>query len=122
MKAIQKKHKSDKQKQNEEILKFYQENKVNPFGSCLPLVLQLPVFFSLFYMLRKDLRIDICGQAAQAAGLGPTCTNPYQSIIVRAVEVLYACDEALRIISEYERPSHPHLEALVVPFQHLFHC
>ena len=29
-------------------MKFYQENKVNPFGSCLPLVLQLPVFFSLF--------------------------------------------------------------------------
>ena len=42
-------------------MKFYQENKVNPFGSCLPLVLQLPVFFSLFYMLRKDLKIDICG-------------------------------------------------------------
>jgi YidC/Oxa1 family membrane protein insertase len=42
-------------------MKFYQENKVNPFGSCLPLVMQLPVFFSLFYMLRKDLKIDICG-------------------------------------------------------------
>ena len=41
-------------------MKFYQENKVNPFGSCLPLVLQLPVFISLFYMLRKDLKIDIC--------------------------------------------------------------
>jgi YidC/Oxa1 family membrane protein insertase len=42
------------------MMKFYQENKVNPFGSCLPLVLQLPVFFSLFYMLRKDLKLDIC--------------------------------------------------------------
>ena len=46
-------------------MKFYQENKVNPFGSCLPLVLQLPVFFSLFYMLRKDLKIDICGPEAK---------------------------------------------------------
>jgi YidC/Oxa1 family membrane protein insertase len=47
------------------MMKFYQENKVNPFGSCLPLVLQLPVFFSLFYMLRKDLKIDICGPEAK---------------------------------------------------------
>ena len=37
-------------------MKFYQENKVNPFASCLPLVAQLPVFLSLFYMLRTDLR------------------------------------------------------------------
>ena len=41
-------------------MKFYRENKVNPFASCLPLVAQLPVFLSLFYMLRKDLRHDIC--------------------------------------------------------------
>ena len=41
-------------------MKFYQENKVNPFSSCLPLVLQMPVFISLFYMLRKDLKVDIC--------------------------------------------------------------
>ena len=42
-------------------MKFYQENKINPLASCLPLVLQLPVFISLFYMLRTDLKIDICG-------------------------------------------------------------
>jgi YidC/Oxa1 family membrane protein insertase len=41
-------------------MKFYQENKINPFASCLPLALQMPVFISLFYMLRKDLRHDIC--------------------------------------------------------------
>ena len=54
-------------------MKFYQENKVNPFGSCLPLVLQLPVFFSLFYMLRKDLKLDICpGIVRYAAEHGTT--------------------------------------------------
>jgi YidC/Oxa1 family membrane protein insertase len=47
------------------MMKFYQENKVNPFGSCLPLLLQMPVFISLFYMLRKDLKIDICGPQAR---------------------------------------------------------
>ncbi|MDX6673253.1 MAG: YidC/Oxa1 family rane protein insertase, partial [Solirubrobacteraceae bacterium] len=62
IKAIQAKYKDDKQRQNQEMMKFYQENKVNPLGSCLPLVFQLPVFLSLFYMLRTDLKRDICGQ------------------------------------------------------------
>ena len=60
MKAIQQKYKQDKQRQQEEMMKFYRENDVNPLGSCLPLVAQLPVFISLFYMLRKNLRLDIC--------------------------------------------------------------
>jgi YidC/Oxa1 family membrane protein insertase len=63
IKALQEKYKEDKQRQQQELMKFYQENKVNPFASCLPLVLQLPVFISLFYMLRTDLKLDICGQA-----------------------------------------------------------
>jgi YidC/Oxa1 family membrane protein insertase len=41
-------------------MKFYKENNVNPLGSCLPLAAQLPVFISLFYMLRQDLRKNIC--------------------------------------------------------------
>ena len=63
LKAIQAKYKDDKQRQQQEMMNFYRENKVNPFASCLPLVLQLPVFISLFYMLRTDLKLDICGQA-----------------------------------------------------------
>jgi YidC/Oxa1 family membrane protein insertase len=60
IKAIQAKYKEDKQRQQQEVMKFYKENNVNPLGSCLPLVAQLPVFISLFYMLRQSLRIDIC--------------------------------------------------------------
>jgi len=60
MKAIQAKYKEDKQRQQQEMMKFYKENKVNPLGSCLPLVAQLPVFISLFYMLKASLRGDIC--------------------------------------------------------------
>jgi YidC/Oxa1 family membrane protein insertase len=60
MKAIQQKYKEDKQRQQQEMMKFYKENNVNPLASCLPMVLQLPVFISLFYMLRKNLRTDIC--------------------------------------------------------------
>jgi YidC/Oxa1 family membrane protein insertase len=62
LKAIQNKYKEDKQRQQQEMMKFYKENQINPFGSCLPLVAQLPVFISLFYMLRADLRKNICPQ------------------------------------------------------------
>ena len=60
--ALKEKYKDDKQRQQQEIMKFYQENKINPLASCLPLLMQLPVFISLFYMLRTDLKLDICGR------------------------------------------------------------
>jgi YidC/Oxa1 family membrane protein insertase len=60
MKLIQAKYKEDKQRQQQEMMKFYKENNVNPLSSCLPMVAQLPVFISLYYMLRESLRVDIC--------------------------------------------------------------
>src|SRR3954451_735250 len=63
MKRIQERYKEDKQRQQQEIMKFYQEHGVNPLGSCLPLVLQLPFFFSLFYLLRSStFKADIKGE------------------------------------------------------------
>ena len=55
IKALQEKYKGDKEKLQEETLKFYSENKVNPLGGCLPLLLQMPVFFALFQVLRTKL-------------------------------------------------------------------
>jgi YidC/Oxa1 family membrane protein insertase len=52
MKEIQKKYKSDRAKQNEELMKFYRENQINPAASCLPMLVQLPVFIALYYALR----------------------------------------------------------------------
>ncbi len=49
-------------------------------------------------------------EAARGAGLGPVCKNPFQSIVVRAVEILYACDEALRIIDDYQAPERPFID------------
>jgi len=54
MKVIQEKYKGDRQKMNQAMMRFYQENKVNPFASCLPLLLQLPVFMALFFLLNGD--------------------------------------------------------------------
>lgn len=52
IKELQAKYKDDKEKLQEETMKFYSENKVNPFGGCLPLLLQMPIFFALFKVLR----------------------------------------------------------------------
>src|SRR3954454_3124408 len=73
IKKIQEKYKGQggdaKQRQQQEMMAFYKEHQVSPFGSCLPLLAQMPVFISLFYMLRKDLKIDICPEVL-------THTNP----------------------------------------------
>ena len=52
MKQIQDKYKDDREKLNEELLKFYKENSINPLGGCLPLFLQMPIFIVLFQVIR----------------------------------------------------------------------
>jgi YidC/Oxa1 family membrane protein insertase len=70
IKEIQAKFKNDRQRMQQEMMRFYQENKVNPLASCIPLLAQLPVFFTLFSVLRNELPADIgceaghCGSEA----------------------------------------------------------
>jgi coenzyme F420-reducing hydrogenase alpha subunit len=59
------------------------------------------------YTLNYDRLSPLAREAAGAAGLGSQCRNPFRSIIVRAVEVVYAVEEALRIIENYQRPARP---------------
>ena len=104
MKAIQTKYKDDPQRQQQETMKFYRENQVNPFASCLPMVAQLPVFLSLYYMLRTDLRHDICpdvnpvgtahpvpcGESPESSFLFiPDLTNRATGIVLVVLIVLY---------------------------------
>jgi YidC/Oxa1 family membrane protein insertase len=56
IKRIQAKFKNDRQKMNEEVMKYYQEHKINPLAGCLPLVIQLPIFFALFRVLRSPYK------------------------------------------------------------------
>jgi len=56
------------------------------------------------YSLNYDKLSPLVKDAASDAGLNPQCNNPFKSIIVRSLEILYACDEALRIIGKYETP------------------
>jgi YidC/Oxa1 family membrane protein insertase len=63
MKRIQERYKEDRQRMNQEMMKLYQEHKVNPLGSCLPILLRLPFFIALFYLLRGDeFQNDIRGE------------------------------------------------------------
>jgi coenzyme F420-reducing hydrogenase alpha subunit len=62
------------------------------------------------YSLYSSRLSPAAAQSAAAAGLGPICRNPFRSIIVRSVEVVYACEEALRLIESYEPPVHPHVD------------
>ena len=62
------------------------------------------------YSLNFDKLSKLAQRAAKEAGLKSVCKNPFQSIIVRSVETLYACDEALRIINQYEMPEKSYVE------------
>ncbi len=65
------------------------------------------------YALNFERLSPLAREAARQAGLGAVCRNPYQSIIVRSIEVLYACDEALRLIETYQEPDKPFVEMAV---------
>ncbi len=88
IKKLQAKYKGDKQKLNEEMMKFYQENKINPLAGCLPLVIQLPIFFVLFRVLRtpyqhipktgsfSSLYNSFCGGFGKACGSNSAHIHP----------------------------------------------
>jgi YidC/Oxa1 family membrane protein insertase len=59
LKELQEKYKNDKQRMQQEMMRFYKENKVNPLASCIPLLAQLPIFITLFFLLRDELPDDI---------------------------------------------------------------
>jgi YidC/Oxa1 family membrane protein insertase len=71
IKELQEKYKNDKQRMQQEMMRFYKENKVNPFASCLPLLAQLPVFITLFFVLKHELPPDMgCPSAGHCAPYG----------------------------------------------------
>jgi YidC/Oxa1 family membrane protein insertase len=68
LKEIKEKYKNDQKRMQQEMMRFYQENKVNPFASCIPLLAQLPVFITLFYVLKNELPADIGCKAGECGG------------------------------------------------------
>jgi YidC/Oxa1 family membrane protein insertase len=96
MKKIQERYKDDRQRMNQEMMKFYQENKVNPLGSCLPLLLQIPFFIALFELLRSDsFQADIAGNAA--FGPIPDLAEPLtgEPVVLGFMIVLYVATQLI---------------------------
>ena len=93
IKELQAKYKNDRQRMQQEMMKFYQENNVNPFASCIPLVAQLPVFITLFYTLKTVLPEDIgctAGDCPQSAFLFiPDLTASATGWVLGVLLVLY---------------------------------
>jgi YidC/Oxa1 family membrane protein insertase len=89
IKQIQERYKDDKQRMNQEVMAFYQREKVNPLGSCFPLLLQIPFFISLFYLLRSDqFQADIADNPGFLAidNLAEKVTDP---VLLGVLIVLY---------------------------------
>ncbi|HET9673369.1 MAG TPA: YidC/Oxa1 family membrane protein insertase [Gaiellaceae bacterium] len=99
MKAIQQRYKNDRPKQQEELMKFYRENKINPASSCLPILFQIPVFLSLFFVLKnfeKEVFVNYPGSdLGWLWGLVPDITQPLSSDPLSAVIllILYATSQ-----------------------------
>jgi len=65
------------------------------------------------FNLNFDKLPEAAQQVARECGVAPPCLNPFRSIVVRAVELVFACEEALRLIAQYEPPAAPRVEAPV---------
>jgi len=94
MKAIQQRYKGDRQKQNEELMKFYKENEINPAASCLPLAAQIPVFIALYQVLRHFERDVLVHGTAGVDWLGlVNITEPTKDSWGPLLLVVYAASQ-----------------------------
>jgi YidC/Oxa1 family membrane protein insertase len=75
MKSIQQRYKNDKAKRNEELMKFYRENNVNPAAPCLPILFQFPVFIALYLVLKHSNRLISAGDNVRWLGFVPDITH-----------------------------------------------
>ena len=90
IKAIQTKYKDDKQRQQQEMMKFYQENEINPLASCLPLVFQIPVFISLYYMLKSEsFQADVAASPPEGFLFIPSLIEPPTGAVAAVLVVLF---------------------------------
>lgn len=85
IKELQKRHKNDKRRQQEEMMKLFQEHKVNPFGSCLPIVFQAPIFIALYFVLRNFTESNEIKGTLSFMGIIPDVSMQFRDLGWRAV-------------------------------------
>src|SRR3954449_12325909 len=113
IRRLREKHGSDRQRLQQETMAFYKKHRINPLGSLLPARAQLPVFLLLYYMLRTDLRHDICpainppgtphpqpcGETAAAHFLFiPDLTSPATGAVLVALIALYVGSQLFSLL------------------------
>ena len=101
MKDIQKRHKDDRQKQSEEMMKLYKEHKTNPLAPCLPLLAQAPIFFALFRVLSgiarqksyvpNVLTANLLTTAHEAKFLGAPISDSFLSSHITSTKIVTVC-------------------------------
>lgn len=91
LQEIQKKNKGDKQKIQQETMEFYKKNSVNPLAGCLPLILQMPVFFALFQVLREPSQkvLDIVGDNFNFLWMNLNERDPYYILVIVMVATMF---------------------------------
>jgi YidC/Oxa1 family membrane protein insertase len=116
IKKIQERFKEDRQRMNQEMMKFYQENKVNPLGSCLPILLQIPFFITLFELLRSDnFRADIRGE--ESFLFIPNLAEPATGLVLVTLIVLYVATQlGASLVTAISADRNQRLLVLGLPF------
>ena len=122
LKKLQDRYKDDPKRKQEEMMRFYQENNFNPLGACLPLVLQIPFFITLFYLLRSDeFRSDIRGE--ESFGFIPNLAEPltaYLLVLITMLVIYVATQLGATLVSMATAERNQRLLMLGLPFVFVF--
>ena len=122
LKKLQDRYKDDPKRKQEEMMRFYQDNSFNPLGACLPLVLQIPFFITLFYLLRSDdFRSDIRGE--ESFGFIPNLAEPltaYPLVLVTMLVIYVATQLGATLVSMATAERNQRLLMLGLPFLFVF--
>jgi len=120
MKELQKKYKADKKRQQEELMKFYRENNINPAASCLPLLAQFPVFISLYLVLRHFSKHPPPGDLSWLHGFVPNiaahASSHWSGFVLLAVYVVSQLVSTLLMATTMDKTQRTMLLVLPVAF------
>ncbi len=115
MKKLQERYKDDKQRLNEEMMKFYQEQGFNPASSCLPLLLQIPFFISLFYLLRDD-KFEQAIRGEESFLIIDNLAEPESGLVLVVLMLIYVATQlAASLVTAVSADRNQRILVLVLP-------
>lgn len=120
LKELQKKHKGDREKLNQEMMRLYKEHGVNPFGGCLPLIAQMPVFIALFTVLRAFITVDVAVATTPEGGPIPAVYSAEEvgNVVCRPIQHLQVAGSPgleIECLDEEDQTRRFHVGGFAVP-------